>query len=377
VGYLRILLALSVAVGHLPAGMYGYERAESTIIFVGAIVAVKLFFIISGFYMAMIFNKHYSGDASRFFVSRAIRLFPAYWLTMIFCVAAVAWFKRPDIAPGLNFDFWYFIRDPVAIFLVALSNLTFAGIDFGQFICFAPAATLQMSVAWTFPCPAGQMLLLSGSTLVQPAWTLSLEWYFYLLVPLFCAMSMRQVARVAGCSFLLATLLAVFASIDPWQRAFFPAELYLFLLGFLAYRLKDLIPRAVGGTCAALVMVAILAYQHIPVFDWKNPAGANFALYFGFALALPTLFEMGSHLPAERLAGDLSYPIYICHLPIEAVIQAILLHERMSLFTWIATNVLIIVIASTLLLAATAPAEKFRLRFKTMRSHGPRSVQLA
>jgi peptidoglycan/LPS O-acetylase OafA/YrhL len=376
VGYLRIILALSVAVGHLLSGIYG--APETTIIFVGVIVAVKLFFIISGFYMAMIFHKHYSGNASRFFVSRAMRLFPAYWLTMIFCVAAVAWFKRPEIAPGLNFDFWYFIRDPIAIFLVALSNLTFAGIDFGQFICFAPAATLHMSFAWTFPCPAGQMLLLSGSTVVEPAWTLSLEWYFYLLVPLFCAMSTRRVALVAGCSLLLATLIAVFANIHPWQRAFFPAELYLFLLGFLAYRLKHLIPKAIGGVCAALVMVAILAYQHIPVFDWKDPAGANFALYFAFALALPTLFEIGSHLPGERLAGDLSYPIYICHLPIEAVIQALLLHERMTLFTWIAMNVLIVVIASSLLLVATAPVEKFRLRFKsTGSSRMPPSTQLA
>ena len=57
-GYLRILLALCVAVGHLPSGLYG--TPSKTIIFVGALVAVKLFFIISGFYMAMIFHKHYS-----------------------------------------------------------------------------------------------------------------------------------------------------------------------------------------------------------------------------------------------------------------------------------------------------------------------------
>jgi peptidoglycan/LPS O-acetylase OafA/YrhL len=375
VGYLRILLALSVAVGHLDSGVYG--APEKTVIFVGAIVAVKLFFIISGFYMAMIFEKHYSANASRFFASRAIRLFPAYWLTMIFCVAAVAWFKRPEIAAGLNFEFWYFIRDPIAIFLVALSNLTFAGIDFGQFICFVPAETLQISFAWRFPCPAGQMLLLSGSTVVQPAWTLSLEWYFYLLVPVFCAMGMRRVALVGGLSFLLAVLIAVFANVHPWDRAFFPAELYLFLLGFLAYRLKYLIPKAIGGTCAALVILAILAYQHIPVFDWTNPAGANFVLYFAFAFALPTLFEVGTHLPGERLAGDLSYPMYICHLPVEAVIRALLLHERMSFFTWIATNVSIIVIASTLLLVATAPAEKLRLRFRSGKSHAQPSIQLA
>jgi peptidoglycan/LPS O-acetylase OafA/YrhL len=68
VGYLRILLALAVAVGHLQSDLYG--APGSTIIFVGAIVAVKLFFIISGFYMAMIFHKHYTA-ARMFLMSRA------------------------------------------------------------------------------------------------------------------------------------------------------------------------------------------------------------------------------------------------------------------------------------------------------------------
>jgi peptidoglycan/LPS O-acetylase OafA/YrhL len=182
---------------------------------------------------------------------------------------------------------------------------------------------------------------------------------------------------VAGCSLILAALIAIFVNINPWHRAFFPAELYLFLLGFLAYRLKHLIPKAIGSMCAALVIIAILAYQHILIFDWRNPAGANFVLYFAFALALPTLFEIGNYLPGERLAGDLSYPIYICHLPVQGVIQALLLHERISLFTWIATNVLIVVIASSLLLVVTAPVERFRLRFKSTRSRAPPSAQPA
>jgi peptidoglycan/LPS O-acetylase OafA/YrhL len=375
VGYLRVLLALTVAVGHLPSGMHGYGRPESTIIFVGVIVAVKLFFIISGFYMAMIFHKHYA-TPRMFLVSRAVRLFPAYWLTMAFCVAAALWFKTPNVGPLLNLDFWYLVREPVAAFLFTLSNLTFLGIDFSSFICVQLTEPIQFAFNWKIPCPEGQLLLLTRAV-VPPAWTLSLEWYFYLLVPLFCGLTTRRVAFIAGCSFLLTLFIAVFANFHPWNRAFFPAELYLFLLGFLAYRLKHFIPRAVGCACALLVVVTILAYQHIPIFDWRDPAGANFVLYFAFAAALPTLFEIGSQIPGERLAGDLSYPMYICHAPVEMVIQALGLHERISLFTWISTNVVIVVLASTLLLVATAPAEKFRLRFKSMSSRAPPSIQLA
>jgi peptidoglycan/LPS O-acetylase OafA/YrhL len=373
VGYLRILLALSVAVGHLQSGLY--NASDSTIIFVGPQVAVKLFFIISGFYMAMIFRKHYS-STRMFLVSRAARLFPAYWLTMAFVVAAAFWFGRPSVGPFINLNFWYFVHSPVALSLFTLSNLTFIGIDFGFIACFQGAPAVDLALTWNVQCPVGYQILVQENV-VPPAWTLSLESYFYLLVPFFCAWSTRRVALIAGCSFLLAIVIAVFANFNPWYRAFFPAELYLFLLGFLAYRLKDLIPPTLGRPCALLVVVAILAYQHIPIFDWQNPNGSNFLLYFAFALSLPVLFEIGNHLPGERLAGDLSYPIYICHAAVETVIFALLLHERMPLPAWVAANVVTVVAAAALLLVLTAPVEKLRLRFKSARSRMASSAQLA
>jgi peptidoglycan/LPS O-acetylase OafA/YrhL len=102
----------------------------------------------------------------------------------------------------------------------------------------------------------------------------------------------------------------------------------------------------------------------------------NFALYFAFALALPTLFEIGSHMPGERIAGDLSYPIYICHAAVETVIRTLGSHEQLSLFAWVSANVLIVVMVSALLLLATAPIEKFRQRFRSARSHTSPSTQL-
>jgi peptidoglycan/LPS O-acetylase OafA/YrhL len=383
VGYLRILLALCVAVGHLQSHLY--SASDSTIIFVGPAVAVKLFFIISGFYMAMIFHKHYA-TTGMFLVSRAVRLFPAYWLTIAFCVAAALWFRNPYVGPFLNLDFWSVVRTPAAaVVSFTLSNLTFLGIDFSYFICYQPTPATHFSFIWDLPCPDGQSLLLSHAV-VPAAWTLSLEWYFYLLVPLFCSLNTRRVAVVAGSSFLLAVAIVVFTNLNPWHqfgnfnplnRGFFPAELYLFLLGFLAYRLRDVIPKPMAATCVALGAVVILGYQHIPVFDWQNLAGANFVLYFVFALALPKLFELGSRIPGERLAGDLSYPIYICHGAVQSVILALALHEQMSLFMWLSANVLIVMIASALLLVVTAPIEKFRLRFKSARPHKSLSAQPA
>src|SRR5262245_30304301 len=142
--------------------------------------------------MAMIFHKHYS-NTRMFLVSRAVRLFPIYWLTMGFCVAAAFWFGTWVVGPFINLSFWYFVRAPVEVFLFTLSNLTFVGIDFGFVTCMQNTATPQFIFTWNAQCPAGYLLLVQGAV-VPPAWTLSLEWYFYLLVPLFCSLSTRRVA---------------------------------------------------------------------------------------------------------------------------------------------------------------------------------------
>jgi peptidoglycan/LPS O-acetylase OafA/YrhL len=361
VGYLRILLALSVAVGHLQSHIYG--APDSTIIFIGPVVAVKMFFIISGFYMAMIYSRHYSAKGA-FWISRAARLFPAYWMTMAFCIAVTLLFKTPNVGPLINLDFWYLVRDPIALLLITLSNLTFLGIDFGFITCVQSASVPHFVLTLDAQCPSGYALLVERSV-VPPAWTLSLEWYFYLIVPMVSRWKTRSVAFLAGCSFVLALAISIFANFNPWHRSFFPAELYLFLLGFLAFRLKDAIPRPVATICTPSVVAIILLYQHIPILDWLNPAGLNIALYLAFAMALPTLFAYGNYLPGERLVGDLSYPIYICHGAVETVLLALLLHNWVSLEVWVFVNVVTITSASALLLRATAPAERFRMQFKS------------
>src|SRR5262245_24765333 len=78
-GLIRLVLALSVVVWHMPGATWKLLNAA---------VAVLCFFIISGFYMALVLNTKYD-NAKDFYVARVVRLYPAY---IAMCAIMVGWF---------------------------------------------------------------------------------------------------------------------------------------------------------------------------------------------------------------------------------------------------------------------------------------------
>src|SRR5580658_9352582 len=77
-GILRVYLALCVITAHstpaLPWHLHDPHQA------------VEIFYIISGFYMALILSNGYP-TTKQFYVSRFLRIFPAYFI-VLFCVCA-------------------------------------------------------------------------------------------------------------------------------------------------------------------------------------------------------------------------------------------------------------------------------------------------
>lgn len=277
-GLLRLLLALAVVIGHLPQG-----GAIPSII--NASVAVKLFFVISGYFMVVAYPAY--DDAKKFYASRAVRIFPAYWIASIAGVAVI-----------VSTDAWQRLvteTGPVWLAVLTVSHFSLVGLD----------------QVFQLPLPAGMMVPL------PPGWSLAIEWYFYLLVPLFLRMDIRYVAGIAAASLALAACLSVYRlPLDPWLRSFFPAELHLFLFGFLARRVA--ISRKVGAICA-IALVAVLAVH----LRWIQPhiTGGPFSawneiLYLLFALSIPTFFEATKSIRLDQLASDYSYPIYLIHIPV-------------------------------------------------------------
>jgi peptidoglycan/LPS O-acetylase OafA/YrhL len=52
-----------------------------------------MFFMISGLYMALILSDKYRRSLKTFYVNRALRIFPTYWLVLLLC----ALFLRGDV----------------------------------------------------------------------------------------------------------------------------------------------------------------------------------------------------------------------------------------------------------------------------------------
>ena len=83
-GFLRLFLALSVVVWHMPHRLGCMLDAN---------MAVLFFFMLSGFYMSFTINEVYApkgaGWRQNFYVSRALRLYPAY---LVMVTVMVIWF---------------------------------------------------------------------------------------------------------------------------------------------------------------------------------------------------------------------------------------------------------------------------------------------
>ena len=103
-GTLRFLLALVVAYGHFAVPL-SFPTSD---------IAVQSFFVISGFYMALVLNEKYGPGSYWLFISnRLLRLWPAYFVVLILSLAAANNWK--PIAALDWFDIAFFTASQILI----------------------------------------------------------------------------------------------------------------------------------------------------------------------------------------------------------------------------------------------------------------------
>ncbi|WP_338128526.1 acyltransferase [Achromobacter insuavis] len=295
---LRTLLALSVVLDHLGGGTTDW--------LVGGRLAVQLFYVISGFLISYVLTAtdHYRGAPGRFYANRALRLYPVYLavaaLTLLAYIGGGAAFWR--VYDGLPL---------AATLFLALSNLLILGQDWLMFF-----GIDQGALAFTGSFARSDVPLYQG-LLVPQAWTLGVEMSFYLIAPFVLHSPRRLLVLLAASLALRAALIASGIGLsDPWTYRFFPTELALFLAGSLSHQV--LLPRWQAWSRRAAWLpelgTGLLALYVLVHFSIGLPHTLRDGLaVLLFAALLPLAFLFQSRHRLDKIIGELSYPIYICH----------------------------------------------------------------
>jgi len=315
----RAYLALWVLVGHA-LWFSGYEPdtlARLPKLLRTAEYAVDLFIIISGFVIALVLHTQ-RDTYLPFVVRRFFRLFPVFIVLFAFAI------------PLSQLDLWNLTHSS--------QYLTSEQIASGA----ANLAVWWANIQWNVPL---HLLMLHGTVpndlvkdapgaFLVPAWSVSLEWQFYLLAPLAYAwaVSPKPYRRFALCALCLVLVLAAryllptveYGAALPFQVQFFflGAASYFLYQRVAAHRLPDTAFPVACCLAVFLYLVSNHEWALIPITLW--------VVFLGLLLEHPA--SISCRLVAPLLTnsvvlylGRISYSLYLSHILVIIVIQYALL----------------------------------------------------
>ncbi len=306
-GTLRLVLALCVVLAHVES--IGFQFG------VGGGTAVQCFYILSGFFMALILNEKYTTSKQNglFFSNRFLRLFSMYWffLAINLVLSGMNWrvhhagtlARINEVLPELSF------LDRGSLFFSNVFILGHDWLDFFQlgshgFVLPADLHSFNPFVATLF--------------LIPQSWTLGVELTFYLMAPFLLRKRPAVLLTLALLSSLLRAVAVHYGyGGGYWFNGFFPFELGMFLWGALSYKAYArwfqnrhfrLLP------LMALLPIAVVLGS--PLFSHGEErffSIDHMILYIVISLGLPALFTWTMRNRWDRAIGELSYPVYLCH----------------------------------------------------------------
>ncbi|CAG0958044.1 hypothetical protein METP3_00652 [Methanosarcinales archaeon] len=307
-GILRLMLALSVVIQHSHL-IFGYIILNSNI-------AVHSFYIISGFYMALILNEKYIGqnNSYKLFISnRILRLYPVYFVVLIFTIIlSLAKFILFDNFGRLStiINSFNYINIGSILFLL-LVNISIIGQDIVFFLGMdkSNGSLYFLTDVLKSDPPVFNFLL------IPQAWTLSLEMMFYLIAPFIVKNKSKYLLLIISLSILIRIFLYDIGLYEgSWSLRFFPNELAFFISGTLSYKIYQYLKRyRFQNSIIYLVSIYIIFYsimfQYIPIEYYYK----MILYYISLVVSIPILFIYSKKNTIDQKIGELSYPIYISH----------------------------------------------------------------
>lgn len=306
-GIIRFLLACSVVIAH------AHQSIGIPILNAG--VCVETFFIISGFYMALVLETKYRTDWRAFWLNRWFRIAPTYYMILVASLgvyfAASLWKHHP--IDRLNFFVTAF-RDNAwgVLALGTLPQISILGLQWPLLQIYTPGHGL----AWVgFSTMGDTSIMMERFLFVPQAWSVGVELMFYLIVPFLNRLSTGKLAAIALASYALKISLRFSLSgglLSKYDQVALPPQLCLFILGMMACRYRhailSVVPKRWGPIALTLWVLCFTIFELFPF----NPTETLFQLFS--ASILPVVFDWSKSLAWDGWIGDLSYPIYMSHI---------------------------------------------------------------
>jgi len=281
--FLRLLFAFIVVFAHAQI-LTGMEELKSITQFLSAEIAVKGFFVISGFLIFMSYEK--SKDIKSYAIKRFRRIYPAYFTIVILCAFGLSIISTAPLKDYFSYDLLKYL----------LSNLTF--MNFMHHDLF--------DVFNNNPLTA-----VNGAL-----WTLKIEVMFYISVPIIIFLC-NKTKKIPFLIFLyLLSVLYSYLCAEMERKTGsalwlklgrqLPAQLSFFIAGGLIYYLKDRFEKHIA-LLISITLLYFISRFFIGELKLIEPIALGITVCF-FALFL-YIGKFGKY-------GDFSYGVYIIHFPI-------------------------------------------------------------
>jgi peptidoglycan/LPS O-acetylase OafA/YrhL len=318
-GLLRFLLALSVIVTHSYA-LFGLDLVPGNI-------AVESFFIISGFYMAMVLKEKYfkiDNYYKLFITNRFLRIFPLYWIVLLMIIAyyAIDGFKTGNLHTlQLYADNWRNLS-PLALVYLVITNIIIIGQEYTCFFTVQPDGAIVFTDHFL-----STRLPFFKFIFDIPLWSVSLELMFYIVSPILVKLKNKNLLIFIIALFAIRLLSKIMhLTYDPFIYRLLPYQIAFFLLGILSYKVYDYLkivklPKYVNIFTLVYIAAFTLFYG-----CFKPSESKDFFYLMSVAIVIPFIFELSKNNKTDRYIGELSFPIYICHIIFLDISQRIITH---------------------------------------------------
>lgn len=279
----------------------------------GGLLGVQLFFLISGY---LIIQSAQTSTVRAYLLRRGLRIFPVYWLVVM---GWSIWYGK--LNSGLLHHGW-------TDFLANLLALTH----------FVPTALFGfdvLTVSWTLSIELVWYALAPLIVYLARRWPGNGFWLALLLAALLVSSTWVWLAHSGKLDFLYATALARagIAPVSDFARFAFvvnalPAQLVFFVMGAVLWRYQAELS-ALPTWLLLLVMVAMAGWPE----QWNQWLHLNPSPASGVGLAalfVLVLRQQRWSLSPLKWLGDLSYPVYLLHVPI-----LLLVFQQWSVSGWV------------------------------------------